>query len=144
MTCYCLQYTITAACRLANFFALMNTRVRKKLIQVARGRANQMTFQNLIYEAELGLNLDNSYEKSRLTEVIDEISEEEHSNGRPLLSALVSTKGIKNQGDNFFRLCERLGYGNWRELKKKPDFLEEQRKACREFWQDKKNFTAYL
>ncbi|HEY4651634.1 MAG TPA: hypothetical protein VIG72_09475 [Pontibacter sp.] len=122
----------------------MNTRVRKKLIQVARGRASQMTFQNLIYEAELGLNLDNSYEKAQLTEVIDEISEEEHAKGRPLLSALVSTKGYKNQGDNFFRLCERLGYGNWRELKKKPEFLEEQRNACREFWQDKENFTTYL
>ena len=122
----------------------MNTRVRKKLIQVARGRANQMTFQNLIYEAELGLNLDNTYEKSRLTEVIDEISEEEHAEGRPLLSALVSTKGFKNQGDNFFRLCERLGYGNWRELKKDSEFLEEQRKACREFWQNKDNFSTYL
>lgn len=122
----------------------MNTRVRKKLIQVARGRANQMTFQNLIYEAELGLNLDNTYEKAELIEVIDEISEEEHSEGRPLLSALVSTKGFKNQGDNFFRLCERLGYGNWRELKKDSVFLEEQRKACREFWQNTDNFSTYL
>ena len=122
----------------------MNARVRKKLIQVARGRAHQMTFQNLIYEAELGLNLDNTYEKSRLNEVIDEISEEEHENGRPLLSALVSVKGTKNQGDSFFRLCERLGYGNWKELKKNREFLEEQRNACREFWQDDKKFKSYL
>ena len=122
----------------------MNARVRKKLIQVARGRASELTFQNLIYEAELGRNLDNNYEKAQVTEVIEEISEEEHAEGRPLLSALVSTKGYKNQGDNFIRLCERLGYGNWRELKKNSEFLEEQRKACREFWQDRENFQTYL
>jgi len=122
----------------------MNTRVRKKLIQVARGRAHLMTFQNLIYEAELGLNLENPYEKSRLTEVIDEISELEHSAGRPLLSALVRVKGQKNQGDNFFRLCERLGYGPWKDLKRDNKFIEDQREACREFWQDTTNFKSYL
>ncbi|WP_089318622.1 hypothetical protein [Pontibacter ummariensis] len=103
-----------------------------------------MSFQNLIYEAELGLNLDNPHEKSMLTEVIDEISEREHTAGRPLLSALVRIKGQKNQGDNFFRLCERLGYGNWKELKRNSKFVESQREACRQFWQDKKNFTSYL
>lgn len=122
----------------------MNTRVRKKLIQVARGRAHLMSFQNLIYEAELGLNLENSYEKSMLADVIDEISEKEYQEGRPLLSALVRVKGQKNQGDSFFRMCERLGYGNWKELKRDSKFIEEQREACREFWSDKKNFTSYL
>ena len=122
----------------------MNTRVRKKLIQVARGRANLMTYQSLIYEAELGLNLENSHEKSMLTEVIDEISESEYKKGRPLLSALVHTKGQKNQGDSFYRLCERLGFGNWKELKRNSNFIEEHREACREFWKDKANFSAYL
>ncbi|GAB3821694.1 hypothetical protein GCM10028895_24360 [Pontibacter rugosus] len=61
----------------------MNTRVRKKLIQVARGRAHLMSFQNLIYEAELGLNLENTHEKSLLADVIDEISEKEYKEGRP-------------------------------------------------------------
>ncbi|MFD1185799.1 hypothetical protein [Pontibacter rugosus] len=122
----------------------MNTRVRKKLIQVARGRAHLMSFQNLIYEAELGLNLENTHEKSLLADVIDEISEKEYKEGRPLLSALVRIKGQKNQGDSFFRMCERLGYGNWKELKKDAKFVEEQREACREFWSDKNNFTSYL
>ncbi|WP_025607943.1 hypothetical protein [Pontibacter actiniarum] len=122
----------------------MNSRVRKKLIQVARGRAHLMSFQNLIYEAELGLNLENPHEKSMLADVIDEISEKEYKEGRPLLSALVRVKGQKNQGDSFFRMCERLGYGNWKELKKNSKFIEEQREACREFWSDKKNFSAYL
>ncbi|WP_347158016.1 hypothetical protein [Pontibacter chitinilyticus] len=122
----------------------MNTRVRKKLIQVARGRAHLMTFQNLIFEAELGLNLENPYEKSRLNEVIDEISEQEHAAGRPLLSALVRVKGQKNQGDSFFRLCERLGYGPWKDLKRNSKFIEEQREACRDFWQDSENFTSFL
>ncbi|MCC9136712.1 hypothetical protein ACFSKU_10615 [Pontibacter silvestris] len=122
----------------------MNTRVRKKLIQVARGRAHLMSFQNLILEAELGLNLENSHERYLLNDVIDEISELEHSAGRPLLSSLVRVKGQKNQGDSFFRLCERLGYGNWKDLKKDKDFIESQREACREFWQDGKNFSTYL
>ncbi|WP_239022950.1 hypothetical protein [Pontibacter mangrovi] len=122
----------------------MNSRVRKKLIQVARGRAHLMSFQNLIYEAELGLNLENPYEKTMLSEVIDEISEREFRAGRPLLSSLVRIKGQKNQGDNFFRMCERLGYGNWKDLKKNNKFVEEQREACREFWSDKNNFTEHL
>jgi len=122
----------------------MNARVRKKLIQVARGRAHLMSYQNLILEAELGLNLDNSYERTQLTEVIDEISEAEHAAGRPLLSALVRVKGRQNQGDSFFKLCERLGYGDWKSLKKNQDFLEEQRKTCREFWQNSKNFSSFL
>ncbi len=103
-----------------------------------------MTLQNLIIEAELGLNLENANEKSQLSEVIDEISEEEHAAGRPLLSALVQVKGTRNQGDSFFRLCERLGYGDWRTLKKNREFLEAQREACRQFWQDSSNFTSYL
>jgi hypothetical protein len=122
----------------------MNVRIRKKLIQVARGRAHLMTFQNLIYEADLGLNLDNPHEKIQLAEVISEISEQEHAAGRPLLSALVRTKGNNNQGDNFFRLCERLGYGNWKELKKQPDFIEQQRESCRQFWQNNNNYSSFL
>ena len=122
----------------------MNTRVRKKLIQVARGRANLMTFQNLIYEAELGLNLENSHERSMLAEVIDEISESEYKNGRPLLSSLVHVKGQKNQGDSFFRLCERLGLGNWKDLKRDAKFIEEQREACRNFWKNKVNYSSFL
>ena len=122
----------------------MNARVRKKLIQVARGRAHLMSFQSLILEAELGLNLENAHERYMLSEVIDEISEQEHSAGRPLLSALVRVKGQKNQGDSFFRLCERLGYGNWKELKKNKHFIEDQRDACREFWQDSVNFSSFL
>lgn len=129
----------------ANYrFFTMNNRIRKKLIQVARGRAHLMSYQNLVYEAELGLNLDNTHEKSQLNEVINEISEEEHAAGRPLLSSLVLVKGHKNQGDSFFRLCERLGYGEWKNLKKNPEFLEEQREACRSFWQDVRNFKSYL
>ena len=103
-----------------------------------------MSYQNLILEAELGLNLDNSYERTQLTEVIDEISEAEHAAGRPLLSSLVRVKGRQNQGDSFFKLCERLGYGDWKSLKKNQDFLEEQRKTCREFWQNSKNFSSFL
>ncbi|WP_255474111.1 hypothetical protein [Pontibacter qinzhouensis] len=122
----------------------MNNRVRKKLIQVARGRAHLMSFQNLVIEAELGLNLENSYEKCQLNEVIDEISEEEYAAGRPLLSALVQVRGNRNQGDSFFRLCERLGLGDWKALKKDREFLEQQREACRDFWQNNNNFSSYL
>lgn len=103
-----------------------------------------MTFQNLIYEAELGLNLENSYERSMLAEVIDEISENEYKNGRPLLSSLVHVKGQKNQGDSFYRLCERLGLGNWKELKRDASFIEQQREACRDFWKNKVNYSSFL
>lgn len=122
----------------------MNIRVRNKLIQLARTDSNPITYQRLITEAELGLNVEISHEKALLGEILSEISTKEHKEGRPLLSAMVQVKSNKGQGDSFFKLCEELGYGDWKELKKDKDFIVEERRKCAEFWSNDANFTKYV
>jgi hypothetical protein len=122
----------------------MNTRVRNKLIQLARTDSNPITYQRLITEAELGLNVDISHEKALLGEILSEISTLEHKNGRPLLSAMVQVKSNKGQGDSFYKLCEELGFGDWKELKKDKDFILQERNKCAEFWSNDENFEKYV
>lgn len=121
----------------------MNTRIRNKLIQLARTDENPISYRRLINTTELGLNLDIKHEKQLLGTILDEISTDEHAEGRPLLSVLV--QGKKNgQGDRFFKLCELLGYGDWKELKNDEGFTEEHIEKCREFWQDESNYKKFF
>ncbi len=122
----------------------MNIRVRNKLIQLARTDSNPITYQRLITEAELGLNVEISHEKALLGEILSEISTKEYKEGRPLLSAMVQVKSNKGQGDSFFKLCEELGFGDWKELKKDKDFIIEERRKCAEFWSNDENFNKYV
>lgn len=122
----------------------METRVRNKLIQIARTTQSPISFPVLIQEMDLGLNMDRPYDKSRLNEILYDISMEEHENGRPLLSSLVKTKTNKGQGDEFFKLCEELGMGEWRTLKNDPEFLNTQRQLCFDFWTNEENYQKYL
>lgn len=122
----------------------MNIRVRNKLIQLARTDSNPITYQRLITEAELGLNVEISHEKALLGEILSEVSTIEHKNGRPLLSAMVQVKSNKGQGDAFFKLCEELGYGDWKELKKDKDFIIQEINKCAEFWSNDENFEKYV
>lgn len=121
----------------------MNDRIRRKLIQIVRLDDAPISYPTLNHQVSLGLNLDAPYEKQMLGTILNEISETEHKAGRPLLSALVRIKP-RGQGDLFFKMCEKLGYGQWRELKRDPDFLETQRERCRAFWSDEENYEKYL
>lgn len=121
----------------------MNDRIRRKLISLVRMEDATISIPTLNQQSSLGLNLENNHEKNMLHEILNEISEREHNEGRPLLSSLVKIKP-KGQGDNFFKMCEKLGYGNWRELKKDPEFLDTQIEACRSFWSEKNNYEQYL
>lgn len=118
-------------------------RIRNYLIRFARHQVGTVSYLNLVQEAELGLNLEISHEKSRLNELLSEISEQEHAAGRPVLSCLVKVQGSKGQGDNFYKLCERLGLGEWRTLKQEEDFLKNMRRECREFWQQEQNYEKH-
>ena len=86
-------------------------RVRSHLIRFSRTQIGTTSYLNLVQEAELGLNLDISHEKSRLNEILTEISEQEYEAGRPILSCLVKVKGSKGQGDNFYKLWRTAGSG---------------------------------
>ncbi len=43
----------------------------------------------------------------------------------------VKVEGSKGQGDNFYKLCERLGMGEWRMLKQQEGLLKSfKRPSC--------------
>ena len=121
----------------------MNGRIRSHLIRFARHQVGTISYLNLVQEAELGFNLDISHEKGRLNDLLAEISEQEYNAGRPILSCLVKVEGSKGQGDNFYKLCERLGLGEWRTLKQQENFLKDMRRECRAFWQDEANYQRF-
>ncbi len=121
----------------------MTGRIRTFLIRYARQQSGTLSYLTLVQEAELGLNLEISHEKSRLNEMLAEISTNEHEAGQPLLSSLIKVAGSKGQGDNFYKLCERLGMGEWRTLKQDEDFLKNMIRECRNFWRDDANFQHF-
>ncbi len=121
----------------------MNDRIRKKLIQIARLDDSPISYPSLVYQMSLGLNLESNHEKNMLGEILNEISMAEYAQDRPLLSSLVKIKP-KGQGDNFFKMCEKLGLGPWKDLKRDPEFLENCRKECRDFWSNEANYEKYL
>ena len=51
--------------------------------------------------------------------------------------------GSKGQGDNFYKLCEKMGMGEWRALKQDEDFLKNLIRDCRAFWRDEANFQQF-
>ena len=118
-------------------------RIRTYLIRYSRLQTGTVSYLTLVQEAELGLNLEISHEKSRLNEMLAEISATEHEAGRPLLSALVKVQGSKGQGDNFYKLCEKMGLGEWRSLKQDEEFLKNLIRDCRAFWYDEENFQKF-
>jgi len=118
-------------------------RIRTYLIRYSRQQTGTVSYLTLVQEAELGLNLEISHEKSRLNEMLAEISMAEFENGHPLLSCLVKVQGSKGQGDSFFKLCEKMGLGEWRSLKQNEDFLKDLILECREFWNDEGNFQKF-
>ena len=122
----------------------MNQIVRTKLIELAR-KERTITYQILSDECNLGLVMrDSEYARAEIGRILGEISAFEHSNGRPLLSSLVISKGDNYQGDGFYKLCEELGFGNWKKLKSDISFEIGQMNACFAFWKNEKNYIKYL
>ncbi|MDQ2772742.1 MAG: hypothetical protein M3Y54_19835 [Bacteroidota bacterium] len=118
-------------------------RIRKYLIRYARVQSGTVSYLTLVQEAELGLNLEITHEKSRLNEMLAEISTSEYEAGRMPLSCLVKVQGSKGQGDNFYKLCEKMGLGEWRTLKQDENFLKDLIRKTRDFWRDDANYQQF-
>ena len=140
------QPLLGAGCRSGPFRThsfSMTGRIRTHLIRYARQQTGTLSYLTLVQEAELGFNLEISHEKSRLNEMLAEISTTEHEAGRPLLSGLIKVAGSKGQGDNFYKLCERLGMGEWRTLKQDEKFVKNIAQQCHDFWREEGNFQQF-
>lgn len=121
----------------------MNKVVRSHLIEIAR-KGTAITYQVLSDQCKLGLVMQFSqYDRTQIGQILGEISAFEHRQGRPLISALVISKGDKYQGDGFFKLCEELGFGSWKKLKADIAFEIEHMNACYDFWKNDSNYNQY-
>lgn len=112
---------------------------------------NQKEIRNyLISRAKLGIiihygslnqlldtpyDLTNSYERHLLGEDLGEISEFEHSQGRPLLSAIVVAEDSNLSGVGFFEMAERLELFDPSKISKKKFLAQEQNKVF-EYWKN--------
>lgn len=120
----------------------MNKIVRNYLINLARKKTDQVvTYQKLCDDCNLKLDMGNPNHRTIIGDILGEISTFEHQNKRPLISALVLRKGDDYEGDGFYKLSERLGFGNWKKLKKEGIFEIEQINKSIEKWSDD-NFYA--
>ena len=57
----------------------------------------------------VGLDMGFPPDRNRISDILDEISRNEHANGRPLLSAVVILKEENIPGQGFFTLAQSLG-----------------------------------
>lgn len=123
----------------------MNVVIRTFLIDLARQKTNQtITYQSLSDVCHLQLNMhDNPNDRIILGSILGEISRYEYSFDRPLLSSLVVRSSDNLEGDGFYKLGEKLGFGDWRVLKRIGTFEIEQMKKCINFWTNNANYKDY-
>ena len=121
----------------------MNKIVRAKLIEIARKGKGYIQYQELSDQCNLGFSYkDFPIHRTEIGDILGEILEFEHKQGRPLLSSLViSASG--EEGDGYYKLCEELGYGSFGRLKRDATFAAKQMKRCYDFWQNDKNYLKY-
>ena len=122
----------------------MNERVRTYLIDLARQRTDQtINYQRLSDNCNLGLDMSNITDRNTMATILDEISTFEYNNDRPLLSALVIRLDDTREGDGFYKMADRLGYGSWQQLKRENIFEAHQIGVCLDFWSDNNNYQQY-
>ena len=80
--------------------------IHNKLIAIARAR--ETTYYSDVAPLA-GLNMASEFDRIRIAQVLDEISRGEHSDGKPLLSAVVILKEENVPGKGFFNLARKLG-----------------------------------
>ncbi|GAA0886416.1 hypothetical protein GCM10009120_50150 [Sphingobacterium siyangense subsp. cladoniae] len=74
---------------------------------------------------------------------LEKISRYEASHNRPLLSSLVLRKNDFEEGNGFYKMCEELGHGNWKKLKKDEIFQFQIIKETINFWGQQENYMKF-
>jgi hypothetical protein len=118
--------------------------IRLKLIEIARQQTT-WTYSTLNEQLMLGLSFKNDYDRNLIGEWLGEISEHEFNCNRPLLSCLITHKnGLREQGDGFYKLCERL-YGDqeWQSLKANKKWEKGLIAECYEYWLNPINYKNF-
>ena len=120
----------------------MNYLVRKYLIDLS-SNGKTISYQELSDACRLDLDMQASqFDRAEIGRILGEVSTYEHENGRPLISAIVLSKGSLYEGDGFFKLAEELSFGPWKYLRDNG-FDMEQINSCFEFWSNIDNHNNY-
>lgn len=108
----------------------MNEELRQKLIEVARD-AEVITYNEIREIAGVG-QFDIPASRKQIGDVLEEICEYEHENGRPMLSAVVVSKGTGFPGGGFFDLAKRLGLMG--RMETQVTFFSKELKKVHDYW----------
>ncbi len=121
----------------------MKREIRDKLIELARQKT-PWSYSTLNDQLQLGLNFKNVLDRDLIGEWLGEVSAHEFEKGRPLLSSLIIHQAKdREQGDGFYKLCEKLLGNPWQELKADKGFEIEKMKECYAFWKDNDNYKKF-
>lgn len=122
----------------------MNIDIRKYLIEVARQKDKFVFYSDVVKDCNLKINLSIPSDHDVLSDILSEVSNCEHDNGRPLLTSLIIYKdSSKNDhGEGFYKLAQSLGLGDKKKLRNDLFGFSEATK-CREFWQDETNYSQF-
>ena len=110
---------------------MIKDRILEKLKAVARA-------QGVTAYADIaplaGLDMGNPNDRNRIAKILGEISRQEHAQGHPMLSAVVTQRNNKIPRQGFFTLARELGLH--RENNDLMFFLNELRRV-HDFWKTK-------
>jgi hypothetical protein len=117
--------------------------IRSKLIELARLRTT-WSYSQLNEQLQLGLNFSNPLDRDLIGEWLGEVSVHEFNNERPLLSCLITHKnGLREQGDGFYKLCEKLFGEDWEDLKANKKWENQLIAGCYEYWLKPEKFKEF-
>ena len=108
------------------------------VLQDRARRGQTISYSELITQAKLKFNMENTNERGLIGSLLGQVSRKEVEQGRPMISCLVVSNGTFMPGKGFFELAEIL-YGisinnNDAQLK---FFVDEMNKTI-DFWKSKK------
>lgn len=117
--------------------------IRSQLIELARMNST-WSYSMLNDQLQLGLNFDDGSHRKLVGDWLEEISLHELDKERPLISSMIVHKsGKKEQGDGYYKLCEKLYNRPWKELKGDRQFEKDRIDECHAFWKDNDNYKKY-
>lgn len=115
----------------------MDLKIIAHLILLARKKGEQIIgYQQLCNECKISLQMNNPADVQTLSESLTRISQSEHQQGRPLLSAIVYDKNAGRPGKGFFAMAKDLKkYNGSDDEIKKIEFFAKELKDVYLFWQ---------
>lgn len=108
----------------------MESKIRTMLIEAARAY-KPITYKEIA--EEVGLNLELIDQRNILSALLGTISEKEHEEGRPLISAMAMYSNLEGHGDGFYNLCEGLDIGSKQQLKQ-DNYAFKAMKKNHDYW----------